>query len=170
MPSIESTVMSGCLSVTTRIACPTQSVPARVDRANRRNEVPVAMPRTPPPPFLQSCHRCKHESAENASRTSLLTKSSAATVRSKRPSWSSKRTRNISWEHPPGPTEDPDGAPLKLCAKQRTVQLQRCGWLKPEDVVWTPSTALGASCCSTFGTCEFLPGTRNLTALDTRLC
>ena len=65
--------MSGCL-------CPTQSVPARVDKANWNgaqldstcsknclaNGIPVTMPRTPP--FLQNGHRCKHESAEIALR------------------------------------------------------------------------------------------------------
>ena len=73
MPSMDNTVHVGFASVTARIACPTQSVPARVDNANwngaqiastafpnwranvlatkLRKEMPVAMPRTPPSGF-----------------------------------------------------------------------------------------------------------------------
>ena len=73
MPSMERTVISGSSSVTTRTACPTQSVPARVDNANwkgaqalstsdmicldnvfatsLRKDVLVAIPRMPPSDF-----------------------------------------------------------------------------------------------------------------------
>ena len=62
-PSMDKTVASGFASVTARTACPTQSTPALVERANWKGEqasstslplVPVAVPRTLPSRFCSA--------------------------------------------------------------------------------------------------------------------
>ena len=123
-----------------RTTCPTQSTPARVEKANwkgehaastsspnclarvlatnRRNTVPVAMPRTPPSRFSRAVMAAVMNARKTSTGTVPRAKSSAAFVRSNNVSLSSKHTRRISLEHPPGPGALPEGALRKHSANR----------------------------------------------------
>ena len=106
------------------MAWPTQSVPARVERANwngaqaastalpncfanvlatnLRKDVSVAIPRTPPSCFFSAVIVAAMNALVTGSGASALAKSSAARKRSWSVSASSKHAFNISLVHPPG--------------------------------------------------------------------
>ena len=78
---------------------------ARVLATNRRNSVPVAMPRTPPPRFSSAVMVADMNARNTSPGTVARAKSSATLVRSNSVSLSSRHTLRISSEHPPGPGE-----------------------------------------------------------------
>ena len=135
MASIDNTVAALFASISERIAWPTQSVPALVDKANWYGAhvastalpncraivlatnllkvVPVAIPRTPPSGFWRAVIVAAMNASVIASGTDALAKSSPALNNRWRTSASSKQTRSISFVHPLVPGEQPERADFK---------------------------------------------------------
>ena len=90
------------------------------------NDVPVAIPLTPPSRFSRAVANIKHR--VTLSGTSPRAKSAASNNNDKI-SASSKQTRNISLVHPPGPGATPDGEPCRHEWKNfRSSVTARGGW------------------------------------------
>ena len=136
IPSTVRIVAFGFASVAARSRCPTQSVPARVDKAywngahsasntfmnclasvlatSRRTVQPVAIPLTPPFGFVSAVNRAPINAVPItggtlpcASRLHVANNSSCESV-------SSNINFRCSYVQPPGPADDPRGALRKL--------------------------------------------------------
>ena len=82
---------------------------------SRRKDVPVAIPRTPPSFFCNAATVDIVNALVTVSGASARARSSAVRRRRWRVSLSSKHTFSISYVHPPGPGELPEGALDKHC-------------------------------------------------------
>ena len=90
---------------------------AIVFATKRRNEVPVAIPLTPPSFFCTAVIDANMNDFATSCGVSALAKSSAAETNNSSVSVSSRHTRSISFVHPLGPGELPDGAVRRHFAK-----------------------------------------------------
>ena len=144
-PSMDRTVHSGSASVIALMVWPTQSVPARVERANwngahtastafpnwrasvlatnLRKAVPVAIPRTPPSSFWSAVMEAAMNALVMACGASALAKSSAARCNKWIVSASSRQTLSISQVHPPGPEELPAGSTNQTLREHVRIQI-----------------------------------------------
>ena len=117
-PSTLRTLSSGSVCVRKRTMCPTQSVPARVERANwngehaasisspnclasvlattRRNEAPATMPRTPSSSFRKAVKEPRPQARATSTGNLARAYASAASWTSRRPSRRRLETSNES--------------------------------------------------------------------------
>ena len=175
--------MSGCLSVTALIACPTQSARScgqcKLEwSATLSHELPGQRFGDQPSercsrgdashatsPLLQRSHRCQRECTENAMGDISSGKIFCSGCEEQETF--SVIPQDISKEQPPGPGEEPDGAPLRLVANSfRSNCTGASGW----KLSTSPGISLNCSPVAQFvqsglvfwdqlGTCEFMPGT-----------
>ena len=186
-PSIDNTVNCRFNSVATRMACPTQSVPARVDNANcngaqtastsslnchartfatsQRKTVPVAMPRTPPSFFCSVVMVASIKMRHTTLGTCPLAKSCAASNTRNNVFWSSKQTQSISLVHLPGPAATPEGEPRRQSWKIFLSEFNGRSGLKSVSQLGKGFRVLGGQ----WGTNIFVAFLRNMPSFDTAL-
>ena len=152
---------------------------ASVRATRRRNDVPVAMPLTPPSVLDTAVMVAIVKSCVTSVGAEPRAKSSAASNSNWRTSQSSKQTRNISWLQPPGPGADPERAPLKhlvntfeLSSRGRSGTLQHFVGYLSHLLLWSSPLKFLESCVVLRGqNCSRQRlSSRHLSLLDQRLC
>ena len=151
IPSMLKTHAVGSASQAARKRCPMHSVPARVDMAywkgahvastsfptirarqlatSRRNEVPVAIPRTPPSFFCRANILVDMNASEMSLGVWALASLCAAPCIKWAVSSSSKAIFKCSFGMSPGPPEDPRGSALRTFTKSLNGMVTGCAGL-----------------------------------------